>query len=159
MDGSLATIYLCAFTAIAYLWRPVSLFSCHTISRPRTNPSVPPIAQTRDNVRFSMSQELAQDEAEADAEDYEIEALENGHGRGLGGHQQLSQHDDEDYNEDERKGLVRNGVGEENVVFAMGDDSDEEEDHVHGHGRTEYRDSEEVGRSSEAKSKDRGKDD
>lgn len=136
LDGSLATIYLCAFTAIAYLWRP-----------------------TRDNVRFSMSQELAQDEAEADAEDYEIEALENGHGRGLGGHQQLSQHDDEDYNEDERKGLVRNGVGEENVVFAMGDDSDEEEDHVHGHGRTEYRDSEEVGRSSEAKSKDRGKDD
>lgn len=106
-----------------------------------------------------MSQELAQDEAEADAEDYEIDALENGRGRGLGGHQQLSQHDDEDYGEDERKGLVRNGVGEENVVFAMGDDSDEEEDHVHGHGRTEYRDSGEVRGSSEARSKNRGKDD
>ncbi|OXG12017.1 major facilitator protein [Cryptococcus neoformans Tu401-1] len=136
LDGSLATIYLCAFTAIAYLWRP-----------------------TRDNVRFSMSQELAQDEAEADAEDYEIDALENGRGRGLGGHQQLSQHDGEDYGEDERKGLVRNGVGEENVVFAMGDDSDEEEDHVHGHGRTEYRDSGEVRGSNEARSKNRGKDD
>ncbi|XAO22907.1 hypothetical protein I312_101682 [Cryptococcus bacillisporus CA1280] len=141
LDGSLATIYLCAFTAIAYLWRP-----------------------TRDNVRFSMSQELAQDEAEADAEDYEIDALENGRGRGFGGHQQFLSRHDEDYNEDERKGLVRNGVREENVVFAMGDDSDEEEDHVHGHGHggTEYRDSGEVGGSSElgrASSKDRGKDD
>ncbi|KIR28122.1 major facilitator protein [Cryptococcus deuterogattii 99/473] len=127
--------------AIAYLWRP-----------------------TRDNVRFSMSQELAQDEAEADAEDYEIDALENGRGRGFGGHQQLLSQHDEDYDEDERKGPVRNGVGEENVVFAMGDDSDEEEDHVHGHGHreTEYRDSGEVGGSSElgrARSKDRGKDD
>lgn len=111
-----------------------------------------------------MSQELAQDEAEADAEDYEIDALENGRGRGFGGHQQLLSRHDEDYDEDERKGLVRNGVGEENVVFAMGDDSDEEEDHVNGHEHrgTEYRDSVEVGGSSElgrARSKDRGKDD
>ncbi|UOH80485.1 hypothetical protein LQV05_003139 [Cryptococcus neoformans] len=141
------------------LWLPYT----YALSQPLLTYGVhlrfPPIAQTRDNVRFSMSQELAQDEAEADAEDYEIDALENGRGRGLGGHQQLSQHDDEDYGEDERKGLVRNGVGEENVVFAMGDDSDEEEDHVHGHGRTEYRDSGEVRGSSEARSKNRGKDD
>ena len=72
-----------------------------------------------------MSQELAQDEAEADAEDYEIGNLENGH-------QRLATHDDDDGFEDgnhhsngHAKG-VRGRVGEENVVFAMGDDSDEE---------------------------------
>ncbi|WWD16902.1 hypothetical protein CI109_101334 [Kwoniella shandongensis] len=111
LDGSLATIYLFAFAAIAYLWRP-----------------------TRDNVRFSTSQELATDEAEADAEDYEIGDLENG-----GRHQPLGQHDDED--DEEHKAFVGGrGVGEENVVFAMGEDSDEEDGEGHSGRKGGYRD-------------------
>ncbi|CAK9779553.1 hypothetical protein CC85DRAFT_288042 [Cutaneotrichosporon oleaginosum] len=47
LDASLSLIYLSAFVAIAWLWRP-----------------------TENNVRFAMSQELAQDEE--DAEDYEL---------------------------------------------------------------------------------------
>ncbi|WVR04155.1 hypothetical protein IAU60_001154 [Kwoniella sp. DSM 27419] len=94
LDGSLATIYLCAFAAIAWLWRP-----------------------NRDNVQFSMSQELAQDEAEADAEDYEIDSLEAGRAHGM---RPLNGEDD-----DEHVGLV--GERDNNVVFAMGDDSDEED--------------------------------
>ncbi|ORX36229.1 lung seven transmembrane receptor-domain-containing protein [Kockovaella imperatae] len=111
LDGSLATIYLCVFSAIAWLWRP-----------------------TRDNVRFSMSQELAQDEAEADAEDYEFHEMENGR---EGQHQPLNQEDDFDGDLDEdarslKSAKVRamghkGGVGDENVVFAMGDDSDEDD--------------------------------
>ncbi|WVQ74635.1 hypothetical protein IAR50_004236 [Cryptococcus sp. DSM 104548] len=138
LDGSLATIYLLAFAAIAFLWRP-----------------------TRDNLQFSMSQELAQDEADADAEDYEFDALdlESGRGRGMGGHQALGQDDEDD--EDVRKGLVRggHGVGEENVVFAMGDDSDEEEEEGRRSGGG-YRDSEEAAGSRIASPvKDRGKND
>ena len=82
-----------------------------------------------------MSQELAQDEAEADAEDYEIDTLENGHRR-------LATHDDDDEfvnggeEGDEGQKMVKGGrgggmrgeVGEENVVFAMGEDSDDDED-------------------------------
>ncbi|ODN97486.1 major facilitator protein [Cryptococcus wingfieldii CBS 7118] len=138
LDGSLATIYLLAFAAIAYLWRP-----------------------TRDNLQFSMSQELAQDEADADAEDYEFDALdlESGRGRGMG-HQPLGQDDDDEEEEDVRKGLVRgtHGVGEENVVFAMGDDSDEEEEGRRSKGG--YRDSEEAGGSRRASpSENKGKND
>ncbi|WWC60033.1 uncharacterized protein I303_102596 [Kwoniella dejecticola CBS 10117] len=115
LDGSLATIYLCAFAAIAWLWRP-----------------------TRDNIQFSMSQELAQDEADADAEDYEIDSLEAG--RGLGGHRPLAQDDRDD--DDEPRGLVEGGR-DGNVVFAMGEDSDEEEEHGAGHKNKKggYRDS------------------
>lgn len=51
LDASLATIYLVVFALIAWLWRP-----------------------TEHNVRFSTSQELAQDED--DAQDYEIESYE-----------------------------------------------------------------------------------
>ncbi|WWC69036.1 uncharacterized protein I206_102972 [Kwoniella pini CBS 10737] len=116
LDGSLATIYLCAFAAIAWLWRP-----------------------TRDNIQFSMSQELAQDEADADAEDYEIDSLEAG--RGLGGHRPLNQDDRDD--DDEHRGLVEGGR-DGNVVFAMGEDSDEEEEgDVHKTKKGGYRDSEE----------------
>lgn len=81
-----------------------------------------------------MSQELAQDETEADAEDYEIDNLERGSRR-------LS--DDEadgdgysNIDSDARSlktigsriggGGGRGEVQEENVVFAMGDDSDSE---------------------------------
>jgi hypothetical protein len=71
-----------------------------------------------------MSQELAQDEAEADAEDYEIGALERGHRR-------LATHDDEDGDGDEDHLVNGHGTkgqnGEENVVFAMGEDSDDED--------------------------------
>ena len=117
LDGSLSTIYLCVFAAIAWLWRP-----------------------TRDNVQFSMSQELAQDEAEADAEDFEIDALERGEegDESIGmGHMPLRDHDEDDddeeeADEEERVGVVKqNGrreVGEENVVFQMGEDSDDEEE-------------------------------
>ncbi|KAK8861208.1 hypothetical protein IAR55_002027 [Kwoniella newhampshirensis] len=123
LDGSLATIYLFAFAAIAYLWRP-----------------------TRDNIRFSTSQELATDEAEADAEDYEIDALENG-----GRHHPLAQNDDDD-DDEEHKAFV----GEENVVFAMGDDSDDEDEEgnaAHGsRGRKGgYRDSDDGGSADEGK--------
>ncbi|ORY26066.1 lung seven transmembrane receptor-domain-containing protein [Naematelia encephala] len=113
LDGSLATIYLVSFASIAWLWRP-----------------------TRDNVRFSTSQELAQDEA--DAEDYEFGTLEGG------GHQPLSMQDpdedDVDYNHHEngdvRKGLMGGAEGE--TVFDVGGDSDEEDE---GHrGKKGYKD-------------------
>lgn len=71
-----------------------------------------------------MSQELAQDEHEADAEDYEIDSLERGT------HQRLGTAND-DYEEQEEggnKGLGIGGVREENVVFQMGEDSDDEEE-------------------------------
>jgi hypothetical protein len=87
-----------------------------------------------------MSQELAQDETEADAEDYEIDNLESGR------HRRLS---DEEFEGDgystiesdarslKTLGSVAKGRGgggevrEENVVFAMGDDSDSDEDGDH----------------------------
>ncbi|OCF40543.1 major facilitator protein [Kwoniella heveanensis CBS 569] len=117
LDGSLATIYLCAFAAIAWLWRP-----------------------TRDNLRFSMSQELAQDEADADAEDYEIDSLEAGRGLGESGHRPLGQHDDEE------EGLV--GRSDGNVVFAMGEDSDDEDGPSHRN-KGGYRDDDDGHKSDE----------
>ena len=116
------------------------------------------VGQTRDNVRFAMSQELAQDEAEADAEDYEIDSLENGHRR-------LPTHDDDEDGEadghaSEERGLtkdrggLRGEVGDESVVFAMGEDSDEEGSEGEGGTRkgNGYRDEEgEEGRKREGK--------
>jgi len=52
LDGYLALLYLVAFSAIAYLWRP-----------------------TLNNRRLAMFDEIAQDEE--DAEDYDLEALEH----------------------------------------------------------------------------------
>jgi hypothetical protein len=85
-----------------------------------------------------MSQELAQDETEADAEDYEIDTLESGRDR------RLSDEEADGYStieSDARSlktlGSVAKGRGgggevrEENVVFAMGDDSDSDEDGDH----------------------------
>jgi hypothetical protein len=161
LDASLAIIYLLAFSAVAWLWRP-----------------------TDNNVRFAMSQELAQDEA--DAEDYEIDSLEprNTHisadplglepdegrialhgerseydhvgGRGRrGGRDSL---DDESDDENERKGFLSKGtkpatggaggggtsgashqplggrpggVHDDDVVFTMGDDSEDEHDNLY----------------------------
>jgi len=144
LDASLAFIYLLTVAAIAWLWRP-----------------------TDNNVRFAMSQELAQDEA--DAEDYEIDSLEprNAHlqadplglepdeGRirihGDDGEYDNPTHlgrdslDDDDEHADERKGFLSKGsapgvrspqpqrggggprgVNDDNVVFTMGDDSDDD---------------------------------
>ena len=98
--------------------------------------------QTRDNVRFAMSQELAQDEDEADAEDYEIDSLERGqHTRLATGEEDAEdlQHIPGDgppgYSRTPGAGAngagsgQRRGVGanDESVVFAMGDDSDDED--------------------------------
>lgn len=100
--------------------------------------------KSRDNVRFAMSQELAQDEHDAD--DYEFGSLEN----------QPVQHDnDYDDMDEERRGFIPNGEQDgynkgENVVFALEDeDSDEER------GRGGFRDEEaaeaegDVGRTRE----------
>ena len=101
-----------------------------------------------------MSQELARDELEADAEDYEFTELENGNGRGHN-HQPLPTEEDDfdgDLDEDARSlksaklrglGQKKNGVGEENVVFQMGEDSDDEGERSGSGGRgspPEYRD-------------------
>ena len=86
-----------------------------------------------------MSQELAQDEAEADAEDYEFSNLEDGRGNGRRAHGEDDEYgrlrgdgqDDDDEEEDDRQKYRRTPgrrgeVGEENTVFAL-DDSDEDE--------------------------------
>jgi hypothetical protein len=96
--------------------------------------------QTRDNVRFAMSQELAQDEGEADAEDYEIDNLE-GRSRRLSDEEEGGGDGYSTIESDARslktlgsvKGRGGGGgeVREENVVFAMGDDSDSDEDGDH----------------------------
>jgi hypothetical protein len=66
-----------------------------------------------------MSQQLAGDEDEADAEDYELE-----HGGNT--HQRLATGEEEDEDDDGEGRQGGRKMGEENVVFAMGDDSDEE---------------------------------
>ena len=101
-----------------------------------------------------MSQQLAQDEAEADAEDYEIDNLDNGRVS----HQPLPTEDDED--ESFSKPLKGRGdVGEENVVFAMGDDSDEEEDGKESHKANGFKDDEEEEPLSNGVERSRSKDD
>ena len=95
-----------------------------------------------------MSQELAQDEAEADADDYEFSNLDESRMN----HQPLNQEDDYDHvngeNEYQKYGRTpgqKRGVGEENTVFALDDSEDEASDDGKGfsakkHG--EYRDDE-----------------
>ena len=88
-----------------------------------------------------MSQELAQDEGEADAEDYEIDNLE-GRSRRLSDEEEEGGDGYSTIESDARslktlgsmkgRGGGRGGeVREENVVFAMGDDSDSDEDGDH----------------------------
>jgi hypothetical protein len=93
--------------------------------------------QTANNRSFSMSQELAQDEAEADAEDYEIDNL----GARTNGHQPLGEDDDEESKPFGRKSGPRGDVGDENTVFAL-DDSDDEgsDDGKKAKGKAGYRD-------------------
>lgn len=94
-----------------------------------------------------MSQELAQDETEADAEDYEIDTLE----RGVGGRRLSDDEGDGDGDgysnvDSDARSLKTIGshpprrVEEENVVFAMGDDSDSDsEDEGKGYKDVERR--------------------
>ncbi|KAF7981133.1 hypothetical protein HWV62_34873 [Athelia sp. TMB] len=87
LDGYLALLYLVAFTSIAYLWRP-----------------------TPNNRRLAMSDELAQDEE--DAEDYDLEALE---------HRTRARGDDDD----DATLVGRRGpdsLAEDQVVFEIGDE-------------------------------------
>lgn len=108
------------FTAVSWIWRPVSLIWHISGLCFRAD------LKTANNRSFAMSQELAQDEHEADdAEDFEFDTLENREG-----HQPINQGEDDDDEEDERKrfGRTRGAkgeVGDENTVFAL-DDSDEE---------------------------------
>lgn len=95
LDGYLALLYLVAFSSIAYLWRP-----------------------TPNNRRLAMSDELAQDEE--DAEDYDLEALEN---------RTRARDDDDDATLVGRRGP--DSLAEDHVVFEIGDEdagSDDEAD-------------------------------
>lgn len=125
LDASLSLIYLAAFVAIAWLWRP-----------------------TENNVRFAMSQELAQDEE--DAEDYELDPQHDASGGITLEHPDGREyvHGERGSDDNERERLFPAGDGrppvrkdsgsdagyhaphanDDNVVFAMGDDSDTESD-------------------------------
>ncbi|KAF9454091.1 hypothetical protein P691DRAFT_693125 [Macrolepiota fuliginosa MF-IS2] len=95
LDGWLALLYLVAFSGIAFLWRP-----------------------SENNRRLAMSDEIAQDEN--DAEDYDLESLNH--------RQRLRDEDDDDVT------LVgtRNGrpqsLAEDQVVFEIGDEDEDDED-------------------------------
>jgi len=95
LDGYLAILYFISFWSIAYLWRP-----------------------TENNRRLAMSDEIAQEDE--DAEDYDLEALQHR----------------TDAREDDEVTLVNNrreheALAEDEVVFEIGDEdggSDEEAD-------------------------------
>lgn len=95
LDGWLALLYLVSFIAISFLWRP-----------------------TANNRRLAMSDEIAQEDEEA--EDYDLESI-----------QLRSQQRDDD---DDAATLVggRPGgpdtISEDHVVFEIGDEDDEDDD-------------------------------
>ncbi|KAL5494927.1 hypothetical protein ACEPAI_389 [Sanghuangporus weigelae] len=95
LDGWLSLLYFAAFGAICYLWRP-----------------------TGHNRRLAMSDELAQDEE--DAEDYDLEAIEA---------RTRARDDDDDATlVGGRRGpnsII--GVGEDEVVFEIGEHDDDDE--------------------------------
>jgi len=94
LDGYLALLYLAAFTIIIFLWRP-----------------------SENNRRLMLSDEIAQDEE--DAEDYDLEALQH--------RTALRQEDDED----DAATLVGGrqvGVSGDDVVFEIGDEDEDDED-------------------------------
>ncbi|KAJ7170074.1 lung seven transmembrane receptor-domain-containing protein [Mycena filopes] len=96
LDGWLALLYLVAFSAISYLWRP-----------------------SANNRRLAMSDEIAQDEE--DAEDYDLESM--------GQHGRLQDEDDDDAAT--LVGTRRGGhdvVADDNVVFEIGDEDDDDEE-------------------------------
>ncbi|KIY69163.1 hypothetical protein CYLTODRAFT_489174 [Cylindrobasidium torrendii FP15055 ss-10] len=104
LDGWLALLYFVSFVAISYLWRP-----------------------SDNNRRLAMSDELAQDEE--DAEDYDMEALE---------HRSRLRGDDHDDDESTLVGDRRNNapLHDDTVVFEIGDD-DEAETPIHKKRRPE----------------------
>ncbi|TBU63788.1 lung seven transmembrane receptor-domain-containing protein [Dichomitus squalens] len=89
LDGWLALLYLVDFVAIAYLWRP-----------------------SPNNRRYVFCSLRMH---EADAEDYDLEALER---RGEPGFKE----------DDDAATLVGRGVGEDAVVFEIGDEDADEDD-------------------------------
>lgn len=106
LDGSLSLIYLAVFVSIAYLWRP-----------------------TGNNQRLAMSEELAQDEDEADADDYELAARDGDEEGGLGGPLRPDHPDDDDDEPKKaRQASAVGGVEDSRVVFALDDDDEEDED-------------------------------
>ncbi|KAH6916964.1 lung seven transmembrane receptor-domain-containing protein [Coprinopsis sp. MPI-PUGE-AT-0042] len=95
LDGWLALLYFVCFSAIAFLWRP-----------------------SENNRRLAMSDEIAQDEEEA--EDYDLQALQN--------RSQAREDDDDD-----AATLVggRRGPGDTvsgDVVFEIGDEDEDDEE-------------------------------
>lgn len=97
LDGFLALLYFFCFSAIAFLWRP-----------------------SDNNRRLAMSDEIAQDEE--DAEDYDLEAI-----------QSRSRPPQEDDDDDAtlvggRRGHGPGPLPEENVVFEIGDEDDDDDD-------------------------------
>ncbi|CED85022.1 Predicted membrane protein [Phaffia rhodozyma] len=108
LDGSLSLIYLGVFASIAWLWRP-----------------------TGNNVRFAMSEEIAQDEAEADADDFELSNRP-------GGPDHPGEDDDEDDEDDTKRiqraerGMMGQRSSQERdnrqVVFALDDEEDQSDD-------------------------------
>jgi len=98
LDGWLALLYLVAFASIAYLWRP-----------------------TAHNRRLAMSDELAQEDE--DAEDYDLDQMDP--------ESRMPRRRDADDDDDatlyDRRG--RNSLGEDAVVFEIGDqDLSDDED-------------------------------
>ncbi|KAH7106927.1 lung seven transmembrane receptor-domain-containing protein [Auriculariales sp. MPI-PUGE-AT-0066] len=103
LDAWLAFLYLGVFTIIAFFWRP-----------------------SEHNMRLAMSDEIAQDEEEA--EDYDAVALEDRHKDGDA---------DEHTLVDGRRGAGRQSLGDDGIVFEIGDgqDSDDDDKPNHKHGR------------------------
>jgi len=106
LDGWLALLYFAAFASIAYLWRP-----------------------SENNRRLAMSDELAQDEE--DAEDYDLEALERRTSARSG---EDDESDDDDATLVSRRGPA--SLADDGVVFEIGDQEEEEsDDEESGHRR------------------------
>jgi flagellar biosynthesis/type III secretory pathway M-ring protein FliF/YscJ len=98
LDGWLALLYFVCFIAIAFIWRP-----------------------SANNRRLAMSDEVAQDEE--DAEDYDLEAIQS----------RTQARDDDD--EDDAATLVggrrghhrSNSLSDDHVVFEIGDEDDDDD--------------------------------
>jgi len=99
LDGWLGLLYLTGFVLIAFLWRP-----------------------SENNRRLAMSDEIAQDEE--DAEDYDLEAIQS----------RTPVRDDDDDDDDDAATLVGgrrgnpNSLTEDNVVFEIGDEDDDDDE-------------------------------
>jgi hypothetical protein len=107
-----------------------------------------------------MSQELAQDETEADAEDYEIDTLDSNRHRRLSDEEAGDGYStiESDARSLKTLGSVAGGkreVEDDNVVFAMGEDSDSDIENEDG-GRKGYRDVERRMRDEEEQGEGEG---